>query len=221
MKRNIIRSDHPSNSRRVGISIYCKQSLALKILDVKYLHECIVFQVLIRNKLCNFISLCQSPSQPTDIFDQFADNLELTLDEVANHNPFLIVVLGDFNAKSENRYKHDKTSYEGTKIDVLTTQFGLQKIIEEPIHVLVESFSCFDLIFTSHQNLVIESEVHSSLHPSFHHQITDAKFSLKIHYPQLYEREIWHYNQANVDRIRKAIDLFPWEKLLRNLNVQI
>ena len=99
MKSNIIRSDHPSNSRRVGISIYCKQSLALKILDVKYLHECIVFQVLIRNKLCNFISLCQSPSQPTDIFDQFADNLELTLDEVANHNPFLIVVLGDFNAK--------------------------------------------------------------------------------------------------------------------------
>ena len=31
----------------------------------------------------------RSPSQPTDIFDQFADNLELTLDQVANHNPFL------------------------------------------------------------------------------------------------------------------------------------
>ena len=67
------------------------------MLDIKYLQERIVFQVLIANKLCNWISLYRSPSQPTDIFDQFADNLELTLDEVGNHNPFLIVLLGDFN----------------------------------------------------------------------------------------------------------------------------
>ena len=106
---NIVRSDHPSNSRRGGVCIYY-QSLALKILDIKYLQERIVFQVLIANKLCNFISLYRSPSQPTDIFDKFADNLELTLDEVANHNPFHIAVLGDFNIKSENWYKHNKTS---------------------------------------------------------------------------------------------------------------
>ena len=99
----------------------------MKILDIKYLQECIVFQILLANKLCNFISLYRSPSQPTDIFDQFADNLKLTLNEVANHNPFLIVVLGDFNIKSENNYKHDKTSYEGAKIDALTSQFELQQ----------------------------------------------------------------------------------------------
>ena len=101
-----MRSDHPSNSRR-------DQSLALKILDINYLQEWIVSQVLIANKLCNFISLYWSPSQATDIFDQFVDNLELTLDEVPNHNPFLIVVFGDFNVKSENWYKYDKMSYEG------------------------------------------------------------------------------------------------------------
>ena len=44
----------------------------------------------------------RSPSQPTNIFDQFANILELALDEVPNHNPFLIVVLGDLNVKSEN-----------------------------------------------------------------------------------------------------------------------
>ena len=79
----------------------------MKILDIKYLQECIVLLVLIANKLRNFISLYRSLSQPTNIFDQFADNLELTLDEVADHNPFLIdllliVILGDFNIKSEN-----------------------------------------------------------------------------------------------------------------------
>ena len=54
---NIVRSDHPSNSKRGGVYIYYKQSLTLKVLDIKYLQECIVFKVLIGNKLCNFISL--------------------------------------------------------------------------------------------------------------------------------------------------------------------
>ena len=65
----------------------------------------------------------------------------------------------------------------------------------------------------------MESGVHSSFHPNCHHQITYAKFNLKIHYPPPYKREIWHYDQANVDHIRKAVDLFPWEKILRNLNI--
>ena len=47
----IVRSDHPSDYRRGGVCIYYNQSLALKILDIKYLQECIVFQVLITNKL--------------------------------------------------------------------------------------------------------------------------------------------------------------------------
>ena len=64
----------------------------------------------------------------------------------------------------------------------------------------------------------MESGVHSSLHPNCHHQIAYAKFNLKIHYPPPYERETWHYDQANADHIRKAVDLFPWKKALRNLN---
>ena len=139
-----------------------KQSLALKILDIKYLQECVVFQVLIANKLCNFNSLSRSPSQPTNIFYRSVDNLELTLDEVANHNPFLIPVSGDFNVKSEISYKYYKTSYEGAKIDALTAQFGLQQIVKEPTHIFIESSFCIKLIFTSHQNLVIESRGHSS-----------------------------------------------------------
>ena len=188
---NITWSDHPFNSRRDGACIYYKQSLASKILDIQYLQECIVFQVLIRNKLCNFISLYQSPSQTTDIFDQFADNLGLTHDKFASHSPFLIVVSGDFNLKSENWYKHDKTSYEGAKIDALNRQFRLQQIVKDPTHILAKSSPCICLTFTPHQNLVMESGVHLSFHPNYHHQITFTKFSLKIHYPPHYEREIW------------------------------
>ena len=105
-----------------------------------------------------------------------------------------------------------KLHTKGAKIDTLTSQFWLQQIIKEPTHILAESSSCIDLIFTSHQNLVMESGVHPSLHPNCHYQITYAKFNLKIHYPPPYEPEIRHYDQANVDHIRKALDLFPWKK---------
>ena len=36
---------------------------------------------------------------------------------------------------------------------------------------------------------------------------------------KLYARVIWHYDQVNVNHIRKAVDLFPWEKALRNLKM--
>ena len=62
----------------------------------------------------------------------------------------------------------------------------------------------------------MESGVHSSVHPNCHHQITYARFNLKIHYPQPYEREIWHYDQEIVDHIRKEVDLFAWQKAMRS-----
>ena len=36
---------------------------------------------------------------------------------VANKNSYLIIIFVDFNATSSNWYKHDKTTYEGSKID--------------------------------------------------------------------------------------------------------
>ena len=68
-------------------------------------------------------------------------------------------------------------------------------------------------------NLIMESGVHSSLHQNCHHQIIYAKINLKVFYPPPYEREIWHYQRANVDLIQRAIEQFSWEKSFRNLNI--
>ena len=65
----------------------------------------------------------------------------------------------------------------------------------------------------------MESRVHSCLHPNCHHQITYAKFNLKIYYPPLCEQEIWHYDKANVDHIRRSIDEFSWERGFANTSV--
>ena len=130
------------------------------------------------------------PSQSKDDFEAFANNFELNIDTAIANNTFLIAVLGDFNANSNLWFKGDKSTYEGSKIDVFTSTFGLQQINNELTHIIGDSSSCIDLIFTSQPNLVMESGVHSSLHPNCYHQITYAKFNLKIHYPPPYEREI-------------------------------
>ena len=64
------------------------------------------------------------------------------------------------------------------------------------------------MTFTSQPNLVMESRVHSSLHEICHQEITYEKFNLKIHLPP-YQQEIWHYQKANIENIRKAIREFP------------
>ena len=89
----------------------------------------------------------------------------------------------------------------------------------EPIHILTDSSSCTDLLFTFQPNLVMESGVHSSLYQNCHHQIIYAKINLEVCYPPPYEGEIWHYQRANVDQIQRAIEQFSWEKSFRNLNI--
>ena len=131
----------------------------------------------------------------------------------------MTIVLGDFNAKSNNWCKSDITSLEGSKIDTIANSYGLSQLIQEPTHMLNSSSSCNDLIFTPQPNLVMESGIHSSLHSNCHHQIVFAKFNLSIFYPPPYERTVWYYERANTELIRRAIDQFDWVRALSNVNV--
>ena len=125
-----------SNKRRGGICIYYKNFLLLKVTGARLLEECIAFDLIIRNKLCSFVALYRSPSQSQDHFAAFSDNFEMTLDLVSKKNPFLIVVLGDFNAKLSQWHDKDSSTSEGISIESNTSQFGLHQIIDEPTHIL-------------------------------------------------------------------------------------
>ena len=54
---NLIRADHPFNTKRGGVCIYYKHSLAFKFLNNHYLKECMNFGKSFGGKICNFISL--------------------------------------------------------------------------------------------------------------------------------------------------------------------
>ena len=75
-----------------------------------------------------------------------------------------------------------------------------------PTHILSQSSSCIDLIFTDQPHLVIDCGIHASLHPSCHHQITYCKLNLKITYPSPYKCLIWDYKKANSFCIKKHFE---------------
>ena len=204
----LIASDHPSNTKRGAVCIYHKSSLPLRVINIGYLHECLSFELQIGNKICNFVGLYRSPGQSQDNFETFADNYEMTLELLAQQSPFLLTAIGDFNAKSSNLYNKDKTSFEGNAVEKVFLQLELHQIINEPTHILPNSSSCIDLIFTSKPNMVIETGIHSSLHSSCHRQIVFSKFNLKICYPPPYSREVWHFKDAKADLIRRALNDF-------------
>ena len=113
-------------------------------------------------------------------------------------------MIGDFNTKSSNWYLNDITSFEGSQIEFLASQFVVSQVITEPTHILGNSKSCIDLIFTLQPNMIMDSGVHPSLHSNFHHQIIYAKFELKVFYPPPYERTMWRFSRANSDHIKKS-----------------
>ena len=94
---NIVRADHPSNTKKGSVWIYFKNSLPLQVLGIQLLQ-----------------------------FESFADNLELNLNSIALRSQYLIVILGDFSAQTKGWYPLGKTNYEGTRIDGITSQFGLE-----------------------------------------------------------------------------------------------
>ena len=92
----------------------------------------------------------------------------------------MMVVLRDFNAKSKSWYTNDSTNFEGSKFNFLTSRFGFRQITNKLTDILNNSFFYVDLIFTTQTNLVMESDVHSSLHVNYHYQLPYKKLNLNI-----------------------------------------
>ena len=133
---NLVHSGHSSNKKRGGVCIYFKSYLSLRIININYFNECVRFELMLDDKLCNFIALYRSPSQSQDQIEFFKENLELNLESVVKNNPFLVVLIGTFRVKSSNWCKNDITTTDGKAIENISSQFGLPQIINEPTHIL-------------------------------------------------------------------------------------
>ena len=132
------------------------------------LSECLVL-VNLKNKKGYLVSLFRSPNQNPDKFELFLTNLENLLADVTSRKPHFMLLLGDFNAKSKTWFINDQSSSKGTQLESLTSLYGMKQLIAEPPHVLENSSSCIDLIFTNQPKLIMYAGVHPSLHSKWHH----------------------------------------------------
>ena len=90
----MIRSDHPSNTKRGRVCLYYKNYLPLRVLNISYLKECLNSELKIGDKSSNFIALYRSPSQSQDDFETFSDNFEMTLETLAQKGSILTTIIG-------------------------------------------------------------------------------------------------------------------------------
>ena len=122
----LVRADLPASTKRGGVCIYFRKSVPLRISDIHFLDEFINFEMRLGDKVCNYISIYRLPNQSREEYEALADYLEPNLETIAKINTFLIVPLSDLKTKLSTWYENDITSYESTKIDGITSQFGIQ-----------------------------------------------------------------------------------------------
>ena len=145
---NLVRADHPKNLKRGGVCIYYNESLAIQLINLNYLSECLLCEFTFDNTKGYITVLYRSPSQTGSTFNHFLLNFEKMLQKISAFKQDFSIILGDFNARSKSWWKSDIDANEGTKIDTVTSSYGLQQLISQPTHLLANSSSCIDLIFT-------------------------------------------------------------------------
>ena len=208
---NIIRSDHPSNTKRGGICIYYKESLTVRLVDVTSLPEWLVCELTRQNKKGHVAVMYSSPSQSSIEFKSFLSVFEDMLSSVLFSKSQFTVILGDFNARSSSWWPNDVTNPNGILIDSLMTTHGFKQLISDVTHILPQSLSCIDLIFTNQPNYVINQNCH--------HQITFCKLNLKVECSPPYQRLVWNFKKSNNGAIKRAIELVNWNFLFSHKNV--
>ena len=133
---------------------------------------------------------------------------------MAAKNTICVVITCDFNCRASQLWENEIENNERRHFESLTSDIGLYQLILEPTHLMGDSKSCTDLIFTDQRNRFIESGVNSLLYEQCHHQIEYGKLAVSILGPPSYTRKIGYYDKADVVGIKKSVEMFQWKEHL-------
>ena len=124
-----------------------------------YLNEDFLCEVMIKSKMSITGTVYRPPSQNSNEFESFLSNCEVLLQDISNRNSYLTLLLGDYNARNTKWWHHYITTTEGTQLQNTTTIYGLQQLIDEPIHIRRNSS-----FFTNQPKLIVSRGTNPSLH---------------------------------------------------------
>ena len=189
--------------------------------ELTKLNETLVIQVKVGTRKCFFTCIYRNPSsenKSNDKVDEFANELNNTLNNIKGKNPYANFIIGDLDAKNTTWWG-DTTDYPGETISNITGLHGLHEIINEPTHFYPRKTpSCIDLIFCSQPNLITESGVLPSLLSQCHHNIIFAKTELNVKLPPPYKSTMWDYKNADSISIRHSLSSVNWARCILHRN---
>ena len=195
--------------------------LAKNRADLVTLQEYIASEIQLDGKKYFFAVLYRSPSQTAAEFQIVIKYFDILFFRMSAENPYAVIITGDFNCRSPQWWENDNESKEGKIFEPHTSKLGLHQLISEATHIMGDSKSCIDLIFTDQPNVFLESDVHPSLHEQCHHHILYGELSVKNLAPPPYYCKVWFYDRANVYAICKCIQNFLWRNNIQNLTCPI
>ena len=98
---DLVRCDHPSDSKRGEVCVYYKSHLSLiRRPELTSLEECLTCELKSGTNSFIFCLLYRSPSQEQDQFELFKNKLEETIEIVLDCSLKISVFLGDFNVRN-------------------------------------------------------------------------------------------------------------------------
>ena len=214
---NLIRSDHPSDSKKRGVFIYYTEHIPLILRDdINTLDNFQVREICSQNEKCFLTYIYRSRSQNQDEFKNFCTNFDILLNNINDELPLCLIVTGDFNACCSRWWENDTTNLQDQELDSLTLSAGYNPIIDKPTHVINPSMPCIDIIFCTNQSVISNHGVDVSIFDKCHHNIIYDKINIRVPLPPTYVREVCDYEKANTENIKKAISNFDWNNVFEN-----
>ena len=132
--------------------------------------------------------------------------INLIIQDIFRLKSSFILITGNFNCINSNWYLGDPVTSKRARLEAFTS---------------FQISACIDVVFTNQRHLVIESDVHSSLRSTCHHEIVFVKLSQKVEYPP-YERVFWDCSRADNASVNQAMILQIGRNFLQiNLESQV
>ena len=114
---NLIRSDHPSDSKRGEVCIYYKEHIPLlKREDICTLDNGLVTEIRSKGEKYFLTCIYRFPSQSHNEFENVCVNFDLLLNKMNDEFPICSIVTGDFDARCSSWWIGDITNTPGQEI---------------------------------------------------------------------------------------------------------
>jgi hypothetical protein len=203
-------SDELYKPKCCGLLFYIKDSLGFnRRVDLEAGFDVYMFCEVKSSHIMVLIGLFyRSPSQLANARNEYFSKLDDILSHVLNLNYDLVVLEGDFNARSKYFWSEDISTPEGFQLYDLSVKHSLYECIHEPTTVTANSKPCIDLIFYNFPGLFLNSGVDAPISFSDHCVMSICLYLSQQVKADPVVKRIWKYSRVNVTDLNLAVDNF-------------